>query len=286
MILTHEIPKLPASDRLLLVRLLAHTDAVLWPCRNQSAQAHLEAACTFRENGLPLPTDRKLSGNARAAQLQRLERAGWITTSKAGGEHTSHLRLSDAGDEALRALCGLPGRVECLRAMRQMVKRADAGDYLPSNDGRRFVRETDLAGTDYGNPKHGDKLAAFWDRIAFGIVRGWIGYAIASGFAGNSPLAYRITDAGSSTLASPSPEVQLPAPAADLQELCCGWFVDHAERLEASPKKDDGTLFLIPYCIDWRTANEQETISAGTTPTRKPTRPGQRRGTSAPSGEE
>jgi hypothetical protein len=254
-----------------VVELLAETDALFWPLRRQGdepAQAQLAGRYHYQRKGLPYrKTGDKL---ARSAFLRELEASGLVTVSRDNGR-ASHWKLADAGDEYARALVGLPGRRDCLKVMRRLVKLADAGHYLATTgDGLRYIREADLCGCTFdlvGRQKFYDAVFDLQNALAPAWPRRWTVSALTPPYGGHhAPLAHAITAEGMAALSLPVRKIKLPKADAKLRDLYNHRFVDFGEGWESARHKSEFAVWLQPYFTSCETISGTDAVTQKNNP--------------------
>ncbi len=124
----------------LLVRVLAQTDAAVWPIRRAEWEHPKPAAIRAaqdafrRHRGVIVPspgTDAERKAAERLADS--LARAGYLKARRRG--RGRFLRLTDAAEDRVRQLCGLPGLWLSFETVRRYVREAWTPE-INLNDGR------------------------------------------------------------------------------------------------------------------------------------------------------
>ena len=192
------------SDEMLelLVAVVAVEDAVHRPCRYPGTNFRNNAAHLVSQwwlVGLRPPTGGGTTERRKRNEriLSDCETAGLLIVNRPAGR-TSHVKATDKGDEAVRAVCGLTGVRDCLTiVMPHLATR-------PAHRGG-WVAETEMT-----HPRHEWGQPGFWPYEAVEIDllpalrRQWV--------EANSDIrkhaCYRLTDSGRAALANPP---RLPA---------------------------------------------------------------------------
>jgi len=150
------------TPALIIYELLGKADALWQPVRGAPGclRAVLyEARADFRARGLRWASDEAGSVGRKRKQLdlERAARRGEVELVKERGR-TSHVRISSEAEDLARGVLGLPRLAEALAAVDEL-RRLNAG-----RPHVLYVRETTLAGVEYGKPRASEALASLeWD---------------------------------------------------------------------------------------------------------------------------
>ncbi len=159
----------------MLLDVLAKVDALFWPCRfagDEARQAVAELRAEYRELGLVW----RVGGDAAARQaglreLDALAAAGRLIVTRTPGRQSVFVRLPAAVDTELRRQVCLADYDAALGLLGWLGSEIDAGHGL-GHGGRTWVRETRLAGVEYGGPDCGRILGAQAECMLPLLVRG------------------------------------------------------------------------------------------------------------------
>ena len=142
-------------DRAMLLGVLADVDALFEPIRSWSIRNPANAAIAERREDFRRLGIQSQGGGAMATRqshsrtLVDLEARGLVLITR--HNRSPYLRLTEAAEDHLRAIAGLPLAIDSLRLIRLIVKLTDAG---VTNTG--FVCETAILGRDYDKLKSPD----------------------------------------------------------------------------------------------------------------------------------
>lgn len=133
------------ADRI-LVRILAHADAVRLPVRDWSGNSNANRYLSAEMPGLPFRMQAKTQGDRKAGerQLEDLAEAGLLTIARGERVKFPLVALTDAGDARARALAGLPNRKIARLFLAEIVEKSRA--CIESQDGTRWCAEIHLNG--------------------------------------------------------------------------------------------------------------------------------------------
>ena len=216
-----------------LIPLVATVDAVFAPVRRYTdAQGHraLELRDEFEvHGGVPYSPS---GDSAERKQANRtaddLEAAGLVEFSRSRGRR-KHWRLSDAGEWAMRAYCGLPG-VRPMHVALLAIQDNERAGYL--NTGH--VPETALTGCDWGDRGADDAILLVEQLLAPAFSCGYVG----SNSDCEGHVGYALTRAGHKWLACPPPPPSdLPAFSSRANDRYFRLWGDELKRLDSEPCK-------------------------------------------------
>lgn len=254
---------IPLNDD--LIRLLAATDALWWPCRSPDQRAHgvrHERRREYRRYGLPIRTAHSGDAAARKSQerwLARLEQTGVIQVGRQRGKRT-HWRLSDNADWAFRSLAGQYGfwqMVACMMCLDAHERRCRV---VPADKPVNRHAEYQLVGCeprDEPSAETNRRCGDLAEMLLPALVRGWV--TSASDMRGTT--AYSLTTAGVAVVRNPEaydpdrtdwPDYD-PAHDATYDEAFAS-TLDELERGKATP--GHVFIFLSAGCWDWFEAPE------------------------------
>jgi len=169
------------SDRLLLM-ILAQSDALFYPCRKWGQHTGIvlhERRALYRDAGVHWKSPRGGEGSTvadrKAAQrkLADLRLEEFVESRNPSGSRTVAVKLTAAGDAYARARANIPslwGAMAPLNAILALADHPEAFDFF----GARWVRETTIAGTDYGKPGVGEKLVELQNRLLPALLPGLV----------------------------------------------------------------------------------------------------------------
>lgn len=187
------------AQELILVSLLAATDAIWTPCRESHDGGRIavavvnswEARTAYRAGGLPWASGGR--SDAERKELQRsladLEAAGDVVVSRPNGVKSLFARLSDSAYDRLRRQCGLAG----LEIGSLMLKLVAQFSYRPATlMQHQWIREPKLnGGRGWGDGNHGE-LYEVAQRAMPSLMAGWL----KTNCDCECRIYYAVTDAG------------------------------------------------------------------------------------------
>ncbi len=163
----------------ILIRSLAHADAVRLPIRDWTGQTSANrtlAMPALSRVGVPVRVGGEAVDRKSAERLLgEMQTDGLILVTRVGRVKFPHVRLTEQSDARARALCGLPGRAEA-RAMLATV--AGATDRKAKTMERYLLAEIALHdGKGYGDATKKERAALAETELVFcaAASAGWLG---------------------------------------------------------------------------------------------------------------
>lgn len=234
-----------------LAELLGRTDAVLEPLRMNwntpdTPVAKAEAMDCYKSDGLPW-RPRGRSGAEKKAderRLNALEAAGWVRVSRRSGR-VAGVRLTDRGEQTMRALIGLPGilvAIERLKELQATITRGFFYDFYRL----RWVQEQDLPKIGTNDPaKLKERVLVLQLDLAPALFRGWVAHL---GDSSNANF-YALTETGKAALKSAPEPIDLPAqdPGDGIWEIYLSTVESTArDILNAKPQQKMNVVLPLP----------------------------------------
>ncbi len=158
----------------MLLNILARTDAIFWPCRTQDLEvrrAIAELRDEYRELGLAWRVGGDSTARqARLREIDALAEAGRLSVTRTPGRQFVYVKIPDAVDTELRRQACLADYDAALGLLGWIKSEADAGRCY-TLAGRVWVRESHLAGVEYGGPDMGRILGGYAECMLPLLVR-------------------------------------------------------------------------------------------------------------------
>jgi hypothetical protein len=167
----------------ILLAILAATDAVFIPDRDpMDFNRHTvlyERRRDFPDTGVPWASEKAMPGldEAGRKQVQRaledLVGQGLVDALRPKGAKTVGVRLTDAGEARVRAMCGLP-LFEGAQAVVDQLTSLVSDDSACMANTRIWTPETKLAGVEWGDNTRKHLLVDVEERLLPALVRGQV----------------------------------------------------------------------------------------------------------------
>jgi hypothetical protein len=167
----------------ILLAILAATDALFIPdrdpCDHNRHAVLYERRRDFPDAGIPWASEKAMPGldETGRKQVQRalegLVGQGLVDALRPKGAKTVGVRLTDAGEARVRAMCGLPlfeGAQAAVDHLVRLIEDDSACVYM----GRIWTPETALAGVPWGDDERRHKFVEVEERLLPALVRGLV----------------------------------------------------------------------------------------------------------------
>lgn len=249
----------------MLISILAKVDALFWPYRGADPDARravAELRAEYRDIGLPWRTPGDAAARTAAIrELDAMGEAGRLVVTRTPGRVAVFVKLPDAVDTELRRMATLADYAGALPLLGWIRHEISKGRCV-SHGGQTWVRETDLAGVEYGQPGAGKVLGMYAEYLLPLLVRGLVD----SNADGAGRVWYALTPAGDTLAADQlgpeTPSLPLePDPAARDAYL----LATRADRaaLDSLKPRDAGEIGPIPMPVGRAGASTQTAAGCG-----------------------